>query len=403
MDSDDSKFTYKNCKKMKLSELKKELLKRGINSTGTKKKLLNRVKYWISSQKRKLAASQTNTRNNRGWIQLDGPRYSSRLIKIESKCMSINAYGMLLYDTKNNKWDEKKLNANDSKILYNLTANPPNVCYDSISKRIFMFSMVQNRGNDKELVIFDMKDNKFNKYPCTQFCTTAGTICIDGICHIIGGRFIGERIEKGEQNPRSNLHQIWNDDTKKLETIHIFEEYPEGFSKFELVYIKSRKELLLIGGYDHNTNPDIPAMLDTIFKFSVKTRKWTEFDIKLPFEYAYYGNPIVVTKDERYIIIVDFLSFFILDLMTMVWSRSKIKQPKKGVSMAIVIDNKTEDELLVNGFIRKYMNLYNINIPVAIIGICACFHAIEYIHGTNEFGDHWKIRVNEILQKAKEL
>ena len=132
-------------------------------------------------------------------------------------------------------------------------------------------------------------------------------------------------------------------------------------------------------------------------------RQCRKLDDTLPYGDSYLANPIVITKDERYIIVVDMDQFCILDLMTMKWSLSRIKSPENEIDMAIIIDNKTEDELLVNGFIRKYNNLYNINIPVAIIGVCAGFYATEYIHGMNDNGDHWKIEVNGIIQQATAL
>ena len=39
-------LTLEDAKKMTLSVLREEMKKRGLNSTGTKKKLLNRIRYY---------------------------------------------------------------------------------------------------------------------------------------------------------------------------------------------------------------------------------------------------------------------------------------------------------------------------------------------------------------------
>ncbi len=47
-DEDDIELTFQRAKSMKVQELRNELEKRGVNSKGKKKTLINRVKYYAS-------------------------------------------------------------------------------------------------------------------------------------------------------------------------------------------------------------------------------------------------------------------------------------------------------------------------------------------------------------------
>ena len=104
-------------------------------------------------------------------------------------------------------------------------------CYDPISKQLYI-------ACDEEMLIFNMQTQKkkLRRYSINKIQYKTA-ICIDSIPHLIGG-----------YSDNGNLHQIWNDESKKLEQIHRFNEYPMGFSKFGLIYISKRKELLLLSG-----------------------------------------------------------------------------------------------------------------------------------------------------------
>ena len=101
---------------------------------------------------------------------------------------------------------------------------------------------------NEEMVIFDIANNKLiGHYPRTDdidMTYYSNAICIDGACHIIGGYDFVDLALEG-QIMETNLHQIWNDKVKELEMIHRFEEYPHGISRFELVYIPKKREILL--------------------------------------------------------------------------------------------------------------------------------------------------------------
>ena len=65
--------------------------------------------------------------------------------------------------------------------------------------------------------------------------------------------------------------------------------------------------------------------------------------------------------------------------------------PFKGYCKAIVMENKNENELLINE--------YNMSIPVALIGLIEIWHSFEYVHVIKyDDGCHWKINVDKIMK-----
>ena len=116
-----------------------------------------------------------------------------------------------------------------------------------------------------------------------------------------------------------------------------------------------------------------------------------------------------MTKCQRFIIILggndrDFANatfydrIFVLESHTMKLSESKIKLPFRGGCKAVIMENKKENDLLVHGFIKEQMNIYNMNIPFALISSICVWHLTEYIHIIHsEIGNHWRINVDKII------
>ena len=241
--------------------------------------------------------------------------------------------------------------------------------------------------------IFDIEAKKLTKFG-TTFGESVETILMDSCYHIIGGGIDG------------NLHEICNDDTKKLQHIHTFHEFARrnqfcsGLTKFGLIYSSKRMELLLFGG-KHDDQP-----LDMIYRYSLFTKNWMKLDHKLPRKM--YGFGCVMTKCQRYIIFLGgedhslyYDGIFILEPATMQFIKSKIKLPCQKGCRAIIMEDKHNNDLLVHGFVKKEINKYNMNIPFALIGLIGVWHSMEYVHvigaDHSETG-HWKINVDKIIE-----
>ena len=318
--------------------------------------------------------------------------YKHNLMKMDSTHFSTVCNGIVTYDTNGDNW-----NVENPKILNNTNGAS---CYNPISKQIFI---VEEHVRTKTMHIFDIEANKLTKFG-TSFGESIEPIWVNSCCHFIGGGING------------NLHEIWNDDTKKLQHIHTFHEFARvnhtfsGFKKFGLIYSSKRKELLLFGG-KHNEQPP----LDMIYRYSLLTRNWVKLDHKLPRKM--YGFGCVMTKCQRYIIILgeehevrsgryhDYWlrqEIFIFEPATMQFIKSKIKLPFGSGCKAIIMDDKHKNDLLVHGFVKKSINKYNMNIPFALISLIGVWHSMEYIHVIEACNSknprHWKINVDEIIK-----
>ena len=315
-----------------------------------------------------------------GWISLRRvPSVSttfSNLIKIDNSCFICLDDGILSFDVTKDEWS--KLDTKHVRLpaaaWYDASAYNPN------TKQIYILE-------SKLMKIYDMETMQLSGYPCNE---QGSLIYANSICHHIGG-------------PRSNIHQIWNDESKQFQQVHEFKEYATGITSFGLIYDKKRKDLLLFGGCDWF----VPQTLNDIHRYSMITSTWTKLRVKLPYKLKHFG--CVITKDQEYIIILGGYyakggggisandQIFVLSMNCMKFRESQIRLPFEGSCKAFIMENKQENELLVHGFVKKEMKKYDINIPFALISFIVIWHSIEYVHVINIDGYHWKINIDKIF------
>ena len=131
-------------------------------------------------------------------------------------------------------------------------------------------------------------------------------------------------------------HYIWNMDTCKSQFVHQFDEYSGGLSSFGLVYVASKQDLLLLGGFERISHDRI----DDIHRYCLLTGKWTKLCVKLPYKMNHFG--CVITKEQRYISVLGGITgmatddIFVFDSTRMETNKSKIKLPFKGLNKAII-------------------------------------------------------------------
>ena len=79
-----------------------------------------------------------------------------------------------------------------------------------------------------------MANTQHSQYLIDNVPAYAILICIDSICHIIGGT--------------SRLHSIWNNESKTIRVIHAFDKSPWNrlYQPYGLVYISKTQTLLAI-------------------------------------------------------------------------------------------------------------------------------------------------------------
>merc|ERR1712176_1377402 len=133
--------------------------------------------------------------------------------------------------------------------------------------------------------------------------------------HIIGGT-------------QSNKHYILRPKLQRFKQIHVFKEYPNGFSSHSAVFIKSQNKLLLFGGC---ANFDC---LDTIYSFCLYECKWTKLTKTLPI--ALKNAFCILSGNEKFILIFGgFVSGFykkqnediyVMDVDTFQFRKCKIRR-----------------------------------------------------------------------------
>ena len=162
-----------------------------------------------------------------GWVELpklDGP---SNFIKINNyHYMSISIRTIQSFNASNNTWNQHKLEPHARLEMVN-SAFCLMCHYDPNTRQLYSI--------DREMVILDMNKEPFNKYQETECVyNTKRGICIDGVCHLIGGWLTGTG---------RALHQIWNHQDKISEQIHEFKEYPMSLLGCGLIYHRKKKEI----------------------------------------------------------------------------------------------------------------------------------------------------------------
>ena len=180
------------------------------------------------------------------------------------------------------------------------------------------------------------------------------------------------------------------------------------FNGHSMVHMQSQDKLIFFGGY----------LEDNIISYDINNdthdviQKFKSFDIS-----NYCRRPgAVLTKDEKYVIIFFLYHvgvgigenvIVIIDIENNVNWTSEIKfptfveTPSRSTQLHVfIIDEPNESEIIVNGYVR---DCWKINqLPIDIIGVIIQFFHSEYLHLVTDFnGEHWKIRLNYILQANK--
>ena len=289
------------------------------------------------------------------------------------------------YNVIKNKWDI--MHENDDQ----LRGTPCCIEYNPISNKLFV-------SDDDCIKIFELGVNTINytKYETKidQYSLFSSMIIINEECHIIGGENI-------------NSHYVWNmktDINDKSQHIHTFQRISNrGWYSFGRVYIKRKNSLYCLGGFLSKNF----QRTDEIRKYCLETSKWTLLTEKLVYAVNYCG--VAVGKDERYILIMggydnsyhtkymDVIQIF--DINTDKTYISNIKLPFKGACKCIIMEDENKNELLINGFIRKYCINNNMNIPSVLIEFMMIWHSIEFVHVIHPHNNaiHFKISLDIII------
>eukprot|EP01084_Bolivina_argentea_P292240 502354_1 len=224
------------------------------------------------------------------------------------------------------------------------------------------------------------------EYKDTDVGITPVSVYINNNFHIIGGFF-------------NTKHIVFDPTTEQYETVHTFNELETGNSGPGLVYVSSRNELILFGGFDDKSNND--GWLDSIWIYSFNNNIWKMSDVKLPLPKCDF--PYLLTNNEKYIIIIDKFDIYYWRFGTTQFKQSNVKCPLDSYAKAaIMTGNAVLDEILVRGVIRNDCEKNNLLLPNDVVEIIINWYICEYIHILDPYTEtdviqHWKINIRHII------
>lgn len=260
-----------------------------------------------------------------------------------------------------------------------LTGTDYGIAYDQQQQKLLV------TGESNTVQIFSIQnDMECIEYPLRKVDCSTSLIVTNRECHIIGGI-------------NNDSHSIWDMNTdNKPRKIHTFKDSAhDGFKCLGWIYIERKDEIYLFGGYRIGTN----TRSTEIRRYCVKTQKWSILSEELSVGKNYCG--VAVGSDQRYVVILggydqnssylDDIQVFDVDVCKLY--KCNIKLPFTGACKAVVMENKTQNKLLVKGYLRKYCMKTDV-FPLEIMELIMKWHSTEWVHVIHPHDDARYIKIN---------
>eukprot|EP01083_Nonionella_stella_P082266 227058_1 len=262
--------------------------------------------------------------------------------------------GILKYNSTNGKWTTFIRYPKDCQI------SNCSLSIDERERKIYLI------GAESIVYIIHVDEHKITKLPNgrIEVGVNPSTLFIDGQLHIIGG----------SRNKSHLIRTIYNEqdaEDEKDQTFHKvfeFEDWGKGSQNAGLVYVRSKNQIILFGGYTQYCEyrfSDLVWIYDLSAK--PKDRKWVK-KLKMPERCCFFGYAL--TDDERYIVLIGGYS-----------------NDKKAVRKVFILDVDT----------MKFMKAANISTP-ASGSVRAAVDEDNYIHlFKHDSGNQWKINIRSLI------
>lgn len=109
---------------------------------------------------------------------------------------------------------------------------------------------------------------------------------------------------------------------------------------------------------------------------------------------------VTLVNDEKYAIILEDTSrnIYVMDMDTLIIKESEIKLPQQchgAVGVACCIDEKKKCDVLISGFMRRFLDGYILTEILKMIEEYCCEDYIHLIY--KRVGDHWRMPLHNIL------
>ena len=178
---------------------------------------------------------------------------------------------------------------------------------------------------------------------------------------------------------------------------------------------KTADKLLMFGGYntDNIHLPSADNIMEGISQYDIKLNKWSALSKRLPQKMHSFG--CVSIFEGQYVLLVGGIIWphkvsdliWIYEVSTQKFRKSIIKCPPSASETkyyAFTLNNREDDKLIIDGFMREQMKVNNLHIPLYLIQLIANFYWNEFVHLFNrdrvegEGKVHWEIDVFDLMQ-----
>lgn len=246
------------------------------------------------------------------------------------------------------------------------------------------------------VTVFVLNRNAFiptNHYECPadDVAVTPVLVFAQGKLHIFGGF-------------DNKSHLTFDAKTKLFETVHEFTEWKTGNVDPGIIHIKSKNELLLLGGFDKGR-----GWTDEVWKCKLghghtdDKPVWNKLEFKLPEKGREFR--FLLTHNERYIIcgVHHAKDIYYWDINASVdeWKKSLIEAPGVRITYFAMTGDREYNRKIVDGFVAQFDDL---QIPTEIAVLIFNWYGVESVHvldSTSKVNDnrtlHWKCDIRQII------
>ncbi len=297
--------------------------------------------------------------------------------------------GLYKYSFDINSWNKYITIQNDLNPFF-FNTRCPTSAINCNTNTIYIYG-----GNLKSLGKLKITDNE-NKWDVTdnliESDVGAQAIIINDEFHVIGGY-------------KSNKHLKYMEQTKQFKVLHSFDTmFPTKVEEFGLHrLVKVKNKLLMFGGFSIISW----ECTNRICQYDITENQWTELNVKMPDILCFFGCTSILY--DQYVVIFGGKqspfkpreAIWIYSIEDKTFISSQVECPKGGELEAITINDRSKDELAVNGFIRKEWSISESFLPNDLIEMIHSYYLNEWVHLFHcESGEHWKIDVFDVIKNV---
>eukprot|EP01084_Bolivina_argentea_P124120 219949_1 len=337
------------------------------------------TKHWKSHKKRCKKLKESKIINKfklpvkyvSNLVQINDHEFITTSQIIFDKSLS-NKDGIYKFNTDTNKWTLCVQYACTSRFK----PNQHSICYNKSTNMLYSIS-------SNNFCTINMKTGSCNRIAANTrgFCRPYLLMIKDEI-NIING----------------SSHYIFHTNTQTLQQIYQF-----STTITTCIHLPSKNILLAFGSCSIKKKSKNKSHLKSIWIYKISLQHWSQTNISLPFASSCIAS--VLSSDEQHIILFGATNICIIEVFEnkLIFYYSHIRLPAYGEYTAINIDSrKSKDNMLVFGFTRRCISMYNINIPNELIEMVLFYYTSENVHllryGT---GIHYELRMKDIIESKK--